>query len=318
MPNDPALVPDTSTFMEAVAGDGGTHNTAGVWWLSPDIQLIGSVSGPDKADPGVDNIVNVTLHSAGQNGSLPPGTESLSIELWVANPSLAMAPNNAASTRHIDSIGMQLLPNGGTETYQFHWVPPQGIAATDPEASGHKCLIARSYADPLIPSNMSFFAPEDRHVAQHNICIVPCGGPGAVRKPGACSQTVTTINPDFKGPQRTHLRAVFDQDPSRAIREIIAKRLKHVKGFARLSTKPPRGFRIEIPEFPKAKAVDKSKGGKTPSFDVDLVLNPGQLVQLRFVADLSATKLGEAHVFHLTQTGPAGPQGGLTVVMLPI
>lgn len=320
MPNDPALLPDTSTFMEANAGDGGTHNSAGVWWLSPDIQLTGSVSGPDKADPGVDNTVSVTLHS-GATGSVPPGTESLTIDLWVANPSLAMAPNNPASTAHVDSIGMPLLPNGGPQTYQFHWVPPQGLPASDPQAPGHKCLIARSYADPLIPSATSFFAPEDRHVAQRNICIVPCGAPGAARKPGGCEQVVTTVNPDVKQSQRTRLTAVVDLEPSKIVRDIVLNSLKKTRGFARLSAKPPRHFHFQLHEFPKAKVVDKTKGGSkaAPRYDAEIVLEAAQAMQFRFVADLSATKLGEAHIFHLTQTNADGQaQGGLTVVMLPV
>ena len=69
---DSALAADTCTYMEAVAGDGGVHDPAGVWWLSPDIQLIGSASGADKADPGVDNTIDVTLHSAaGTTCALP-------------------------------------------------------------------------------------------------------------------------------------------------------------------------------------------------------------------------------------------------------
>jgi len=52
MPNDPGLAGDTCFYMEAVSGDGGTHDPAGTWWLSPDIQLTGPVSGPDNADPG--------------------------------------------------------------------------------------------------------------------------------------------------------------------------------------------------------------------------------------------------------------------------
>ena len=130
---DPALAADTCTYMEAIAGDGGVHDATGVWWLSPDIQLIGSASGADKADPGVDNTVDVTLHSvAGPTCAIPSGTESLTIDLWVANPSLAMAPNNSASTAHIDSIGMPLLAAGGSETHQFHWMPAVGLPASDP------------------------------------------------------------------------------------------------------------------------------------------------------------------------------------------
>ena len=45
MANDPGLAADTCIFMEAVSGDGGTHNSGGAWWLSPDIQLNGPASG---------------------------------------------------------------------------------------------------------------------------------------------------------------------------------------------------------------------------------------------------------------------------------
>src|SRR5688572_3940119 len=127
MANDPGLSADTQTFMEAIAGDGGVHDVSAVFWLSPDIQLTGSVSGIGKADPGVNNTVAVSFHAA-PNGMLPAGSESITIELWVANPSLAMAPNNALSTRHVDSIGMPLPSAGGAQTFQFNWVPPTGLA----------------------------------------------------------------------------------------------------------------------------------------------------------------------------------------------
>ncbi len=324
MPSDPALTADSCTFMESIAGDGGVHNAAGVWWLSPDIQLTGPMSGADRADPGVVNTVDATLHAVpGNMCNLPAGTESLTLELWVANPSLVMAPNNPASTKEIDAIGMQLLPNGGSATYRFQWTPPLGAAATDPEAPGHKCLIARAFADPLVPSTSGFFAPDDRHVAQHNICVVPCGGPGAARKPAAgCSLDVTTVNPDARKRQKARLRAVVDRDPNKAVRDVVLKRLKATKGFARLSPTPPRRFEIELHDFPKARTrvVDKAKGKlKAPRYDVEITLAPAQLIRFRFAADLSGTKLGNAHIFHLTHGASTGhAQGGLTVVMLPV
>lgn len=317
---DQGLAADTSTYLEAIAGDGGVHDATGVWWLSPDIQLTGSVSGPDMADPGVDNTVDVTIHSAvGPNRTLPPGTESLTIELWVANPSLVMAPNNAASTAHVDSIGMPLT-GAASQTFQFHWVPATGLPASDPQASGHKCLIARGYADPLIPSDTGFFAPDDPHVAQHNICIVPCGGPGAANRPAGCGLAITTVNPDVRKPQKTRLRALLDPDPSPAVRRVVLQRLKYTKGFVRLSPKPPKGFALQIVDGPKAKVTDATKGGKkTPAYQADLTLEPAQVTHLRLMADLSATKFGEAHIFHVTQAGADGRvQGGVTVVMLPV
>ncbi|HYY57984.1 MAG TPA: hypothetical protein VE842_11680, partial [Pyrinomonadaceae bacterium] len=62
MPSDPNLIADNCFYMEAVTGDGGVHNSSGVWWLSPDIQLVGPTSGPDKADPGVVNTIGVRWH----------------------------------------------------------------------------------------------------------------------------------------------------------------------------------------------------------------------------------------------------------------
>ena len=50
MASDPALANDSCTYMEAVSGDGGVHNAAGVWWLSPDIKLVGPASGIERVD----------------------------------------------------------------------------------------------------------------------------------------------------------------------------------------------------------------------------------------------------------------------------
>jgi hypothetical protein len=316
---DPGLAADTSTYMEAIAGDGGLHDAGGVWWLSPDVQLIGSLSGMGQADPGVDNTIDVAMHAhaAAGGGTLPAGTESLTIDLFVADPSLAMAPNNAVSTHHIDSIGMPLLAPGASQTHQFHWIPPTGLPAGDPQSHGHRCLIARCYADPQIPSSTSFFAPDDPHVAQHNICIVPCGGPGAATRPAGCGVEVTTVNPDQQRPQRTRLRAVVDLEPSKYVKKVVLYRLARTKGYARLAAKPPRAFGFQFKDV-KAKVADGTKGRK-PSYDAEIVLEPGELIRFGFGADLRGGKLGEAHVFHLTQEGPdRRPQGGLTVILLAI
>src|SRR6185369_13913786 len=106
MPKDPALANDKCIYMEAIKGDKGIHNSNDVWWLSPDIKLTGHTSGPDKADPGENNTVEVRFHMQAailNQCILPAGTESISVEFWVGNPSLAMTPDNPASTKKIDS-----------------------------------------------------------------------------------------------------------------------------------------------------------------------------------------------------------------------
>ena len=68
--------------------------------------------------------------------------------------------------------------------------------------------------------------------------------------------------------------------------------------------------------------TDGTKGGgakRPPAYEAEITLEPAQVIALRFVADLSGAKLGDAYIFHLMQAGPEGQsQGGLTVVMMAI
>jgi hypothetical protein len=315
MANDPGLASDTMTFLQAVAGDNGVHDPGGVFWLSPDIQLTGPTSGIDKADPGAVNTVDVTVHAAA-TGAYAAGAESITIDLFVANPSLVMAPDNAQSTALIDRIGMPLIAAGGSASTQFLWSPPGGAPAADPQAPGHKCLIARAYSDPLTPDPSNFFLPQDRHVAQHNICIVPCGGPGAATRPAGCGTAVTTANV-WRTPQRARIRATLDLDPSKPVREIVIARLKKVKGFQRLAARGPKSFGFTFTGV-KTRAIAPTAVTKGKAVESEVLLEPRQVIAFRFAADLSGGKLGEAHIFHLTHAAEAGLQSGLTVVVLPI
>lgn len=322
MPNDPGLAGDTCMFMEAVTGDGGVHNAAGVWWLSPDIQLTGPLSGPDKADPGLVNPVRVKFHrkAAGSDCHFP-GDESLIVELWVANPSLAMAPNVATSSTRVELIGSIVPLEGGTGTQQIDWTPPLSLPAGNPQSPGHKCLIARCYPSSLTASNTAFFSPDDQHVAQHNFCIVPCGGPGALRIGGGCGVKVTTVNPSRA--KRVTLRAVLDLRPGTFVKKTVLKRAQLVPGFQKLATKPPRRFGFDVPRVQGVEVTDHSRPGSVreppPSFTAVVPLVRGTLLTFKFVADLQGSPVGEAHIFHLTQTGATNQaQGGLTVVMLRV
>jgi hypothetical protein len=68
----------------------------------------------------------------------------------------------------------------------------------------------------------------------------------------------------------------------------------------------------------KAKVKDGTRA-RTPGYEAEMALDAGQTIRFRFNADLAGGKLGDAHIFHLTQDGPdRRPEGGLTVVMLAI
>lgn len=329
MANDPGLSGDTCIFMESVAGDGGVHNS-NVWWLSPDIQLVGPTSGLDKADPGEVNTVTITAHRKSDKSRcvLAPGTESVTIQLWVGNPSLAMAPNNPASTTLIDAIGLPLMGPDSSSNHVFDWTPPTGLPPTDPQSPGHKCLIARCYPDPLTPSADNFFVPDDQHVAQRNICIVPCGGPGAARRPGPCGLDVTTLNLNTERPEAVTLRAVADLHPDKYVYGVVFEHLRGTHGFRRIAPHPPVAFGFQLPDFPDAKISDRTRAGclgrlivpgHRPTYEAHIQLQPKQSTRFTFSADMSRASFGDAYIFHLTQVGADGrDQGGLTIVTVAV
>src|SRR5438132_4344056 len=154
MPNDPGLANDSCIFIEAVTGDGGNHNPNSVWWLSPDIELVGPVSGPDNADAGQTNPVTVTFHRkpAGSNCTFP-GDEAVNVELWVAKPSLVMSPRLPRSVTRVGFISSPIPAEGETVTQEIDWEAPAAPPANDPQSPGHKCLVARVYSSSKVLSS---------------------------------------------------------------------------------------------------------------------------------------------------------------------
>lgn len=328
MPNDPGLANDTCVFLEAVPGDGGTHNGNKVWWLSLDITLTGPASGLDEADAGQSNPIKVKFHRKGAaSGCHFPGDESITVELWVANPSLVMAPRTNSASR-VGFIGSPVPAEGGTGIQQIDWTPHAGLQPGNPEAGGHKCLVARCYPDSGSTSDTSFFVPGDQHVAQHNLCTVPIPNQTLIFK-------MNTLNPNQPlhlpaNPlqnSQVRLRAVLDLEPGDFVRHIALSRLQLQSGFQQLRTAPlPQGFKFDLTGFQASQVVDHSQPGlnsfpphTNPSFEAVVVVDSPKVTQLTFLASPRGTQPGEACIFHLTQSDIAGKtQGGLTLLMLRV
>ena len=326
MPNDPGLSSDSCIFIEAATGDGGNHNPNRVWWLSPDIELVGPVSGPDNADAGQTNPVTVTFHRkpAGSN-CIFPGDESVNVELWVAKPSLVMLPRVQLSVTRVGFIGGPMPAEGETGTAEIDWEAPAAPAANDPQSPGHKCLVARVYSSSKVASSSDFFLPGDQHVAQHNLCVVRSSR-------NALNFTVNTVSPSappppqLNPPANAKLRAVLDIHPNIFVRNTILSRLAQFAGFTQLRTHPlSGGFRFDLTNLHASNIVDHSHPTITaplppfvaPSFEASVVLNPRLVTPITFLADLAAAARGEACIFHLTQTSLTNVvEGGLTLVAL--
>lgn len=323
MSNDPGFANDTCIFIEAIPGDGGAHNGNAVWWLSPDITLTGPVTGLDNADSGQSNPIKVKIRrKSAASGCHFPGDESVTVELWVANPSLVMAPR-AGSAARVGFIGSPLPVEGGTGIQQIDFTPSV-IPVGNQEAPGHKCLVARCYPDSLSGSETSFFVPGDQHVAQHNLCTVPTPNQPFIFK-------INTLDPSLPlNPlqnSQVKVRAVMDLAPNEFVRRTVLRRLQSQSGFQQLRTSPlPNGFKFDLTALQATHGIDHSQPGlhpsppqTSPSFEAVIALNSRHVTQLTFLANPKGTQPGEACIFHLTQSDIAGnPQGGLTVLMLRV
>ena len=323
MANDPGLSDDTCIFIEATPGDDGVHSNT-VWWLSPDIDLIGPASGHDNADAGQNNPVTVKFHrKAASSNCLFPGDESLVTELWVANPSLLISPHVSNSAARVGLIGTPLPAEGETNTQQVDWTASGNFVQKDPLSPGPKCLVARVYPSSLVPSNTNFFAPGDQHVAQHNLCTV-------VTSTSNFSFTVNTVGfgalrpPLPLNPQpNARLRAVLDLHPNKLVKNTVLSRLNSIPGFQQISTAPLKGgFKFDLPHA--SNIVDQSQSplppfppGANPSFEASVALDGRQVVSITFLANLRSLPQHNACIFHLTQSSITNVVvGGLTLVVL--
>lgn len=323
MANDPGLSNDSCIFLEAITGDGGTHNSNDTWWLSPDINLVGPSSGKDSADAGQINPITVTFHRKPSNSNCSfPGDESLNVEVWVANPSLAISPRVPGSATRVELIGAPLPPEGGTGTHQTDWRVPRAVPAGDPQSPGQKCLVARAYPSSGVPNVANFFLPGDQHVAQRNLCVVTSATADLTFHVstfgGGKPQTVINPLPNAR------LRAVLDLHPSQFVRNTLSSRLPH--SGAHLRTTPLEfGFKFDLTNLHASDVVDHSHPtvfpsfppNTNPSFEARVVLDTNHVTSLTFLANLKGTVKGDVCIFHLIQTSFTDDgQGGLTLVVI--
>ncbi len=316
MASDPGFASDTCIFIEAAPGDGGVHDGNGIWWLSPDLTLVGPTSGLNQADGGQINRIRVKLRRKPvASNCIFPGAESITVETWVANPSLAMIPSNANSSRRVGFIGSPVPAEGGSATQLVDWQPRAGLPRADPESAGQKCLIARAYPDNLTSSATQFFVPGDQHVVQHNLCVVSC--PASTQRP--CSFSISTVNPLARANfLKIKIKAVFDGTPSNFVSQTVLKRLNSAPGLQPFATHPPPAFGFDFSGVPIAGLIPQPTIPPitTPTSTEAQLHLAGQLITFQFFAKLKGPA-GLAYIFHITQTGvDNSPQGGLTLVML--
>lgn len=184
------------------------------------------------------------------------------------------------------------------------------------DGPGHRCLLARCYVKGQTPPDLT---PSDQHVAQHNLDIQTVSP-----KSPNFALPISTTSPRRSANEPVTVRVVTDLKLTQRVLQMIMPWLHRTQGFQRIASVAPRQFGLDPSGIPGAKVSNHARagclgllfGGKSQGgYEVSARLKPEQDHQIRLTADLSQSREGDAHVFHVTQTGSDGhPQGGLTVV----
>jgi hypothetical protein len=337
---DSGLSSDTCIFINP-----GSPN----FWESADITLNAATSHPTLAVFGT-NTVEVTVRKTAGCSVLVPVVIDLFVSKATSGGPLppGVLPNYSKQITNVGGVIDTSInnPNAIPATGQpvtITWTIATGTPNTDPDGPGHRCLVARCYPLGLAPDGSDFHVqqgtaanPGDRHVAQRNICIVTCSGPGAAmaREQAArsCEFDVAAANGNLKAAQPVTIRAVMNIRPDKGTLDVLLPQLQQIPGFKRIATEPMPDLNLRFQDFPDVKVIKRPSGclsrllalvglgtADQPTYEANIQLQPAQLTTYTVVPDFSKSQFGDAHILNLTQVGAdQQPQGGLTLVFVVI
>jgi hypothetical protein len=314
----------TATYLEAVAGDHGVHvPPAPEWWLSEDIRLNYGTSEQDQGVAGGSNQLAVRPRAS---KGCKLSSDVIKVELFVCTPFVTplLGPSSpfafpfqpkfvAASKVGEDGVA------GGDPFLHFlpPWdaSPPPGspLGGDDPQAPGHRCLIARCYPEGPIPDSKSFNVPDDPHSAQRNIDIV------AMKKgAGDDSKFRVVVGNPSKKDDPAIIKLTWDSKPSEWVLKQVRDYLRALRlEFGHLGR--PRSAAIDSDDLPEGTEVNDTPGGKLGEvlLEATIPFKPEEYQVITVEFDVSSLGPGELAVIHGTHEDSSGQViGGITWALL--
>ena len=293
-------------------------------WLNPKISWVPSGS----FQVGTNSVITVEVTRL-TDVPITGTPNSLTVQLWICNPSTALDTTDAAQAARITPDGNLGLFTGATATVTFNWTPTS-TDTTKAAGPGHRCLITRCFFDtddtPALSKNL-YAGSSDWRYAQHNLDIVQAfrGGEGP-------PQRLIQVTNLAEHPADIAIRVQPDLNPTARLREYLLPQLRRVSGFRQIALTNPPPLALSFPEFPAVHfestaltgcigkllaAIGIGKAAATHTATV--ALPAGRRTPLVFRPDMSGTPQGDAHIFHVTQSGRGGAlQGGITVVTVAV
>jgi hypothetical protein len=341
----------TALYYEAVSGDQGLHKEASTpgytWWESPDILLNAGTVNDGFAITGQQNEVAVRPHhNEGCPVPIGPGgARKVKVDIYSCTP--FMTTPLGPLSQYVHKIGTDLLPdtdvdpNGVITTVSADrfdhsvgpWTPSvpasSTLGANDPQANGHKCLIARVYANGATPDTNHFHVPDDPHYAQRNITIQAVSNvagqmaksdtqPMGFDRRSHLWHFGTLVGNREKRVATVRLQLTWDPKPPRPLLDEVRRFFKrHELAFERFSN-PPKKFGIPVRSLPKgAKVTDHSHSGKGRTWEATVKFKRREYRVVPVQFDLSNLQRGDAVFLHgLTFEAHGRVTGGITWVLL--
>jgi hypothetical protein len=299
------------------------------YWLSPKL-IMATTADQGFVETGVDNTTNLTSTWKADCG-LQEGAHVV-LDLFISNvdPSLPMTTLTEGGTLNTIVSGELVTQTMGTTvTTPFLW-NPNNFNTPHPIGTGHRCLLARIYPTNDIPTDgdLTTFPSNDQHYAMHN-CHVGATDSGQIKVP--------IKNGNWRAePLLVAIQAIPDLQPNRTVLDAVLPGLQLIPAFKQIATAPLRRVELDLSPFtsPHESLLDKiedwiekevidiiedleTKCRQAGGTSVRVALPPNFFAPFNFVADLSGSNPGDAHIYHVSQVNGAGePYGGLTVAIV--
>jgi hypothetical protein len=298
------------------------------YWLSPNVIMTTKPMDPSDVYPG-GNTSQVTVTWQGGDNCAGAGFQAVLFDLYIGDPFMTMIPGSTLDT--LTSLQQVKIGSGDT-------VPSTVPTAGTWDSSGlphlsqphHACMIARVYPFGVTPDggDLSGYPSGDLHYAQHNCTVNTSDGQGLLK--------IQIGNGTLlREPELVAIQAVPDLNPNATVLAAVLPSLKLIPSFKQIATTPLRSVGLNLGAF---KSTHESllerieewiehlilelirdlegKAAKAGGAHARIMLPPGLFAKFDFTADLSGAKVGDAHIYHLSQVNSKGePWGGVTVAI---
>lgn len=246
----------------------------------------------------------------------PPYSGAIVGEVWVAKPATVIKPDNmvqlgGAKTRVFDNA-----EKSSKIVSDVSWTLSEALGGV---ATEHVCFVGRIYEPGSDIKNLGFDLTTSKHIAQRNFSVVP-----TLNK--QLEFDVYVAVPAASAPGPVNLRVHEDRKPSRALVQKLSASGMERAVFRRMAPEPALRFGVDVGTRLAPMVTDWTRPSlwsrlvhplRAREYRARVTIPDTRSHKVTVRADLSRSRSGDAHLFHIVQTGMDGrTHGGVTVAAI--